>query len=96
MPNRRGTGYMPRRHQGSDIAKKTTAAAEAKGSIRGPGGEDRREDLTDAGDFSRDYEQWSRGDLYNRASQLDVRGRSAMTKELLIEALRKAESKKKR
>ncbi|HUF54570.1 MAG TPA: hypothetical protein VMR52_12475 [Dehalococcoidia bacterium] len=96
MPNRRGVGYMPRRHQDSDIAKKTTAAAEAKSLERGPKGQDRRADLTDAGDFGRDYEQWSKGDLYNRASQLNVRGRSAMTKERLIESLRQAEQKKKR
>ena len=36
------------------------------------------------------YEEWTRDDLYDRAQELDVDGRSDMTKDELIEALRSA------
>jgi len=34
------------------------------------------------------YEEWTRDDLYERAQELEVDGRSDMTKDELIEALR--------
>lgn len=34
------------------------------------------------------YEEWTKEDLYERAQDLDIEGRSDMTKEDLIEALR--------
>lgn len=34
------------------------------------------------------YEEWTRDDLYDRAQELDVDGRSEMTKDELIDALR--------
>ena len=34
------------------------------------------------------YEQWTKDDLYARAQELDVDGRSSMTKDELIAALR--------
>lgn len=34
------------------------------------------------------YEEWTRDDLYERAQELDIKGRSDMTKDELIEALR--------
>ncbi len=34
------------------------------------------------------YEDWSRDDLYDRAQELDIEGRSDMTKSELISALR--------
>lgn len=34
------------------------------------------------------YEEWSKDDLYDRARELDVEGRSEMTKDDLITALR--------
>lgn len=36
------------------------------------------------------YEQWSKSDLYERAQELDIEGRSAMSKTQLIKALRAA------
>lgn len=35
------------------------------------------------------YEEWTRDELYERARDLDVEGRSEMTKDALIEALRR-------
>ena len=34
------------------------------------------------------YEEWSKDDLYDRARELDIDGRSDMTKDELIDALR--------
>ena len=34
------------------------------------------------------YEEWTRDELYERAQELDIEGRSDMTKDELIEALR--------
>lgn len=35
------------------------------------------------------YEDWTRDDLYKRAQELEIDGRSSMTKDQLIDALRK-------
>ncbi|MFP5309920.1 MAG: Rho termination factor N-terminal domain-containing protein [Actinomycetes bacterium] len=35
------------------------------------------------------YEEWTKDELYERAKELDVEGRSGMTKDELIEALRR-------
>ncbi len=35
------------------------------------------------------YEEWSKEDLYEQAQKVDIEGRSGMTKEELITALRK-------
>ncbi len=40
------------------------------------------------GGTSPSYEEWTRDDLYSRAQELDVDGRSDMTKDELVEALR--------
>ena len=34
------------------------------------------------------YEEWTKDDLYERAQELDIEGRSDMTKDELIDALR--------
>jgi hypothetical protein len=40
------------------------------------------------GGEAKPYEEWTRDDLYDRAQELDIDGRSDMTKDELIEALR--------
>lgn len=40
------------------------------------------------GGQSEPYEEWSKDDLYERARELDIEGRSDMNKDELIEALR--------
>ena len=52
------------------------AAAEGRSEVGRKGGE------------SGSYEDWSKDDLYERAQELDVEGRSDMTKDELIEVLR--------
>lgn len=40
------------------------------------------------GGRSEPYEEWTKDELYDRAKELDVDGRSTMTKDELIDALR--------
>ena len=40
------------------------------------------------GGRSEPYEDWTKDELYDRAKELDVEGRSTMTKDELIDALR--------
>jgi hypothetical protein len=40
------------------------------------------------GGRSEPYEEWTKDELYDRAKELDVEGRSTMTKDELIDALR--------
>ncbi len=46
------------------------------------------EDASSTGGQRPPYEEWTKDELYERARELDVEGRSDMTKDELIEALR--------
>ena len=43
---------------------------------------------SEKGGKSRAYEDWTKEELYDRAAELDIEGRSSMTKDELISALR--------
>ena len=43
---------------------------------------------SEKGGHSKSYEDWTKEELYDRAQELDVEGRSDMTKDELIDALR--------
>ncbi|MEM5517073.1 Rho termination factor [Henriciella sp. AS95] len=45
-------------------------------------------DPSEKGGKSPPYEEWTKDDLYDRAAELDISGRSDMTKDELIKALR--------
>ena len=47
-----------------------------------------REAVGRRGGKSPSYDKWTKKDLYDRAKQLDIHGRSAMSKSDLIDALR--------
>ncbi|WP_087116147.1 DUF7218 family protein [Corynebacterium urinipleomorphum] len=47
-----------------------------------------REKIGEKGGESGSYDDWTRDELYSRAQELDIQGRSDMTKDELIEALR--------
>lgn len=47
-----------------------------------------REETARKGGESPPYEEWTKDELYERAQELDIDGRSEMTKDELIEALR--------
>ena len=43
---------------------------------------------SEKGGHAKPYEEWTKDELYDRAQELDVEGRSDMTKDELIDALR--------
>lgn len=47
-----------------------------------------REEAAKKGGKSPEYEEWTKGDLYNKAEDVGIEGRSEMTKDELIGALR--------
>lgn len=47
-----------------------------------------RESVGKKGGSSQKYEKWSKEELYDRAQEVDIEGRSDMNKDELIEALR--------
>lgn len=66
-----------------DGASKSKAAAIANAAAR-----DGRSTVGKRGGKSDAYEDWTKEELYNRAQELEIEGRSEMTKDELIEALR--------
>lgn len=66
-----------------DGASKSKAAAIANAAAR-----DGRSTVGKRGGKSDAYEDWTKEELYNRAQELEIEGRSAMSKDELIEALR--------
>lgn len=66
-----------------DGASKSKAAAIANAAAR-----DGRSTVGKRGGKSDAYEDWTKEELYERAQELEIEGRSAMSKDELIEALR--------
>ena len=67
-----------------DGASKSKAAA-----ISNAAANSSREEVGRRGGESEAYEEWTVDELQDRARELDVEGRSSMTKDELIQALRK-------
>jgi hypothetical protein len=88
MPGRKSPGpsvkdkkmYEKLRDQGNSKAKSARIAnAAAKSSRRQVGKK---------GGSSGSYDDWTKSDLYDRAKQIGIEGRSSMSKSELIKALR--------
>jgi hypothetical protein len=47
-----------------------------------------RQDAAERGGSSPPYEEWTKDELYERAREIGIEGRSDMTKDELVEALR--------
>lgn len=62
---------------------KSKAAAIANAAAR-----DGRSEVGERGGEAGSYEDWTKDELYKRAQELDIEGRSEMTKDELIKALR--------
>lgn len=83
----------------ADASKQAVGQARAEMAQTVDAGVDATERLLDAGTRAVDpdvpsaglaYEQWTKAQLYDRAQELDVDGRSSMSKKQLIVALRAA------
>lgn len=72
--------YEALRRQGESKEKAARIANASAGSSRSEVGA--------SGGESPPYEDWTTDDLHQRARELDVEGRSSMTKDELIDALR--------
>jgi hypothetical protein len=66
-------------------SRATTAVSEARNTARKV-----TSTATDIPGSGTPYEDWTRDALYERATELDIEGRSGMTKDELIKALRSA------
>ncbi|MCP1387923.1 Rho termination factor N-terminal domain-containing protein [Corynebacterium sp. TA-R-1] len=75
-----GELYEKLREEGNSKSK---AAAIANAAAR-----DGRSEVGKRGGESASYEDWTKDELYERAQELEIEGRSTMTKDELIEALR--------
>lgn len=75
-----GELYERLREEGNSKSKAAAIANAAANSSR--------QEVGEKGGKSGSYEDWSRDELYSRAQELDIQGRSDMTKDELIEALR--------
>jgi hypothetical protein len=73
--------YEALRRQG-ESKEKAARIANARGGTKG------RSQTARAGGRSPSYDEWSKEDLYRRAGEIGVRGRSRMSKEQLVKALR--------
>ncbi|MGH3294956.1 MAG: DUF7218 family protein [Trebonia sp.] len=72
--------YQALRREGNSEEKSARIANAAAGSSRSKVGA--------RGGHSPRYEDWTKNDLLKRAREIGIRGRSAMTKQQLISALR--------
>ncbi|MDQ3629083.1 MAG: Rho termination factor N-terminal domain-containing protein [Actinomycetota bacterium] len=72
--------YEKLREEGNSKQKSATIANAAAGSSRSKVGS--------KGGSSPSYDNWSKSDLYDRAKQLGIEGRSSMSKGELTDALR--------
>jgi hypothetical protein len=72
--------YEALRREGASKEKAARIANASAGSSRSSTGR--------KGGSSRDYEDWSKKDLYDKAKQVGIEGRSSMSKRELIGALR--------
>lgn len=72
--------YERLREEGNSKSK---AAAIANAAAR-----DGRSEVGKRGGESDAYEEWTKEELYERAQELDIQGRSGLSKDELIEALR--------
>ena len=86
-------------HMAETTAKQTVGQAKRQASATGAAGRAAAAELIDDATATIDpdasprgvaYEQWTKSDLYDRAQELDIEGRSSMSKRQLIAALRSA------
>lgn len=75
-------------HHVYDALRDEGASKEKAARIANASANQGREQVAAKGGESPSYDDWTKDDLYGRAQELDIAGRSDMTKDELIEALR--------
>lgn len=75
-------------HHVYDALREEGASKEKAARIANASANQGRENVAAKGGESPSYDDWTRDDLYGRAQELDIEGRSYMTKDELIDALR--------
>ena len=68
--------------------QKSAAIANAQANAEGDGAANDDTRPSEKGGRAEPYEEWTKDELHDRARELDVAGRSAMTKDELVGALR--------
>ena len=71
-----------------EALRREGASEEKAARIANASARDSRDEVAERGGEAGSYEDWTKDELAKRARDLDIEGRSTMTKDELIEALR--------
>ena len=71
-----------------EALRREGASEEKAARIANASARDGRDEVAELGGEAGSYEDWTKDELAKRARELDIEGRSTMTKDELIEALR--------
>lgn len=71
-----------------EALRREGASEEKAARIANASARDGRDEVAERGGEAGSYEDWTKDELAKRARELDIEGRSTMTKDELIEALR--------
>lgn len=88
MPGRKDPGPSVKDPELYESLRDDGASKEKAARIANAAADTSRSEVGRKGGSSPAYEDWTKDDLLDRARELDVRGRSSMTKSELIDALR--------
>ena len=88
MPGRKDPGPSVKDPELYESLRDDGASKEKAARIANAAADTSRSEVGRKGGSSPAYEDWTKDDLLERARELDVRGRSSMTKSELVDALR--------
>lgn len=88
MPQKKTPGPSVKDDKTYEALRRDGASKEKAARIANAAASSSRSAVGRKGGSSPSYDEWSKQDLLQRARELDVEGRSTMTKDELVEALR--------
>ncbi|WP_030484508.1 DUF7218 family protein [Nocardioides aequoreus] len=88
MPEKKTPGPSVKDDKTYEALRRDGASKEKAARIANAAANSSRSAVGRKGGSSPSYDEWSKQDLMQRARELDVEGRSTMTKDELVEALR--------